>query len=47
MHILKHYEAKILSKQIDSVCSFSFKIDINFSQEVKQQLSKILSLQFL
>jgi uncharacterized YigZ family protein len=47
MHILKHYEAKILSKQIDSVCSFSFKIDINFSQEVKQQLSKILSLQFI
>lgn len=47
MQILKHYETEIFFKQIDSVCTFSFKVGINFSGEVKQKLSKILSLQFL
>lgn len=47
MQILKHYEAKIIFKQIDSVCSFSFKIGVRVSEEARQLLSKILSLKFL
>jgi len=46
MQLLKRYEAKIFLKQIDSVCSLSFKIGVNYSEQMIQQLSKISSVKF-
>jgi uncharacterized YigZ family protein len=47
MRLLKFYHAKVLSNQMDLICSLSFSVGVNLSEAITQQLSKIESVKFL